>query len=94
MTEAGYEPTQELASTPVHGVPVLVLTGDLLLADQLHRLGAAAGVDVDVRSEPPTAGSQLARPSPGSRSVPHTKHPGNGWPCSPGYRSAAARASA
>ena len=56
MTEAGYEPAQEPASTPVHGVPVLVLTGDLLLADQLHRLGAAAGVDVDVRSEPPTAG--------------------------------------
>jgi secretion/DNA translocation related CpaE-like protein len=37
-------------------VPVLALTADVLLADQLHRLGAAAGVDVRVQPDVPTAG--------------------------------------
>ena len=41
---------------PVPAVPVLALTADLLLADQLHRLGAAAGVDVVVQTDVP--GSQ------------------------------------
>src|SRR5205085_3839463 len=36
-------------------VPVLALTADVLLADQLHRLGAAAGVEVVVQSEAPPA---------------------------------------
>jgi secretion/DNA translocation related CpaE-like protein len=67
------------ASTGAHSpplsadaVPVLGLTSDVLLADQLHRLGAAAGVDVVVEPEAPAAaqwgaarlivvGSDLAR---------------------------------
>jgi secretion/DNA translocation related CpaE-like protein len=41
-------------------VPVLALTADVLLADQLHRLGAAAGVDVRVQEDPPGAGEWAA----------------------------------
>ena len=49
-------PSPQVAVPPsVPPVPVLALTADVLLTDQLHRLGAAAGVDVLVRAEAPPA---------------------------------------